>query len=84
MEHMEHILSSSSGGLREGQYRWSHDQVLKTIAEAIGTGLESAKWCPDLQEDHRLSWSWSATECHEENIICRPPQFGKEMAGSEW
>lgn len=45
IEHMEHILSSSSGGLKEGQYRWSHDQVLKTIAEAVGTGLESAKWC---------------------------------------
>lgn len=42
---MEYILSSCSGGLREGRYHWRHDQVLETIAEAISTRLESVKWC---------------------------------------
>lgn len=40
---LEHILTSCTTELEEGQYRWRHDQVLQTIAEAIGTGLEWAK-----------------------------------------
>ncbi|XP_061571176.1 uncharacterized protein LOC133424524 [Cololabis saira] len=34
---LEHILSSCSKALGEGRYRWRHDQVLKTVAEAIST-----------------------------------------------
>lgn len=40
---LEHILSCCTMALGEGRYRWRHDQVLKTIAEAISTGLEWAK-----------------------------------------
>ncbi|XP_030004234.1 uncharacterized protein LOC115429122 [Sphaeramia orbicularis] len=40
---LEHILSCCSMALGEGRYRWRHDQVLKTIAEAISTGIERAK-----------------------------------------
>ncbi|KAK0145090.1 hypothetical protein N1851_016010 [Merluccius polli] len=40
---LEHILSCCTGALGDGRYRWRHDQVLKTIAEAISTGLEWAK-----------------------------------------
>ncbi|XP_063054019.1 uncharacterized protein LOC134448252 [Engraulis encrasicolus] len=40
---LEHVLSSCSTALGEGRYRWRHDQVLKTIAEAISTGLAWAK-----------------------------------------
>ncbi len=40
---LEHILSCCSKALGEGRYRWRHDQVLKTIAEAIATGVEWAK-----------------------------------------
>ncbi|KAL7880337.1 hypothetical protein SRHO_G00025910 [Serrasalmus rhombeus] len=38
-----HILSCCTTALGEGRYRWRHDQVLKTIAEAISTGLLQAK-----------------------------------------
>ena len=37
---LEHILSCGTRALGDGRYRWRHDQVLKTIAEAISTGLE--------------------------------------------
>ncbi|KAK0134264.1 Zinc finger BED domain-containing protein 4 [Merluccius polli] len=40
---LEHILSCCTRALGDGRYRWRHDQVLKTIAEAISTGLEWAK-----------------------------------------
>ncbi len=40
---LEHILSCCPKALREGRYRWRHDQVLKTIAEVISTGVERAK-----------------------------------------
>ncbi|XP_053332775.1 uncharacterized protein LOC128506382 [Clarias gariepinus] len=40
---LEHILSCCSTALGEGRYRWRHDQVLKTIAEVISTGLVWAK-----------------------------------------
>ncbi|XP_062916611.1 uncharacterized protein LOC134352920 [Mobula hypostoma] len=40
---LEHILSSCARALGEGRYRWRHDQVLKTIAEAVSAGVEWAK-----------------------------------------
>lgn len=40
---LEHILSCCTMALGEGRYRWRHDQVLKTIAEAISNGLEWSK-----------------------------------------
>lgn len=40
---LEHILSCCTRALGDGRYRWRHDQVLKTIAEAISTGLVWAK-----------------------------------------
>ncbi|XP_061905517.1 uncharacterized protein LOC133651562 [Entelurus aequoreus] len=40
---LEHILSCCTRALGDGRYRWRHDQVLKTIAEAISTGLALAK-----------------------------------------
>ncbi|XP_063056078.1 uncharacterized protein LOC134450153 [Engraulis encrasicolus] len=40
---LEHVLSCCTTALGEGRYRWRHDQVLKTIAEAISTGLVWAK-----------------------------------------
>lgn len=40
---LEHILSCCTKALGEGRYRWRHDQVLKTIAEAISTGLVWSK-----------------------------------------
>ncbi|XP_061896860.1 uncharacterized protein LOC133645950 [Entelurus aequoreus] len=36
---LEHILSSCSKALGEGRYRWRHDQVLKTVAEAIAKAV---------------------------------------------
>ena len=36
---LEHILSCCPKALGEGRYRWRHDQVLKTIAEAIFTAV---------------------------------------------
>ncbi|XP_061896514.1 uncharacterized protein LOC133645675 [Entelurus aequoreus] len=42
-ETLEHILSCCTRALGDGRYRWRHDQVLKTIAEAISTGLAWAK-----------------------------------------
>lgn len=76
MEHIEHILRSCSEGLREGRYHWRHNQVLETIAEAISTRLESAKWCWTSKKTItfvRVGVQPSATK--------RPPQFGKYMAG---
>ena len=40
---LEHILSCCTRALGDGRYRWRHDQVLKTIAEAISTGLVWSK-----------------------------------------
>ena len=40
---LEHILSCCPKALGEGRYRWRHDQVLKSVAEAIAPGIESAK-----------------------------------------
>ncbi|XP_061093280.1 uncharacterized protein LOC133125737 [Conger conger] len=40
---LEHILSCCTRALGDGRYRWRHDQVLKTIAEAISAGLLWAK-----------------------------------------
>ncbi|XP_054626149.1 uncharacterized protein LOC129178189 [Dunckerocampus dactyliophorus] len=40
---LEHIFSCCTRALGDGRYRWRHDQVLKTIAEAISSGLEWAK-----------------------------------------
>ncbi|RXN12199.1 reverse transcriptase [Labeo rohita] len=39
---LEHILSSCSKALGEGRYRWRHDQVLKSIAEAISKGIKDS------------------------------------------
>ncbi|KAJ4939518.1 hypothetical protein JOQ06_028966, partial [Pogonophryne albipinna] len=38
---LEHILSCCPKALGEGRYRWRHDQVLKSVAEAIAAGIES-------------------------------------------
>lgn len=38
-EIMEHILSSCPAALGEGRYRWRHDQVLKSVAEAVCSAL---------------------------------------------
>ncbi|XP_051928401.1 uncharacterized protein LOC127604984 [Hippocampus zosterae] len=40
---LEHILGGCTRALGDGRYRWRHDQVLKTIAEAITAGLAWAK-----------------------------------------
>ena len=40
---LEHILSSCSKALGEGRYRWRHDQVLKSIAEAISKGIKGSR-----------------------------------------
>lgn len=40
---LEHILSSCPTALGEGRYRWHHDQVLKTIAEAITRAMVNTK-----------------------------------------
>ncbi len=40
---LEHILSSCSKALGEGRYRWRHDQVLKSIAEAISKGIKDSR-----------------------------------------
>ncbi len=39
---LEHILSSCSKALGEGGYRWRHDQVLKSTAEAISKGIKDS------------------------------------------
>lgn len=36
---LEHILSSCPTALGEGCYRWQHDQVLQTVAEAISKAV---------------------------------------------
>nr|BAC82600.1 reverse transcriptase [Danio rerio] len=38
-----HSLSSCSKALGEGQYRWRHGQVLKSIAEAISKGIKDSR-----------------------------------------
>ena len=40
---LEHVLSCCTRALGDGRYRWRHDQVLKTIAEAISAGMVWAK-----------------------------------------
>lgn len=40
---LEHILSSCSWALGDGHYRWRHNQVLKTIAEAISKGIGESR-----------------------------------------
>lgn len=40
---LKHILSSCAKALGEGRYMWRHDQVLKSIAEAISGGVERAR-----------------------------------------
>ncbi len=40
---LEHIMSSCSKALGEGRYRWRHDQVLKSIAEAINKGIKDSR-----------------------------------------
>lgn len=42
-ETLEHILSCCPKALGGGRYCWRHDQVLKTIAEAICTGFGNSK-----------------------------------------
>ncbi|KAI2661122.1 Spore protein YkvP [Labeo rohita] len=41
---LEHILSSCSKALGEGRYWWRHDQVLKSIAEAISKGIKDSRY----------------------------------------
>ncbi len=40
---LEHILSSCPAALGEGGYRWRHDQVLKSVAEAISSAVANNK-----------------------------------------
>ncbi|KAF1380358.1 hypothetical protein PFLUV_G00162830 [Perca fluviatilis] len=40
---LEHILSSCPTALGEGHYRWRHNQVLKSVAEAISSAVANNK-----------------------------------------
>ncbi|KAI4893046.1 hypothetical protein NFI96_026080, partial [Prochilodus magdalenae] len=40
---LEHILSCCPKALAEGCYRWRHDQVLRVIADVIGTGISFSR-----------------------------------------
>jgi hypothetical protein len=40
---LEDILTSCSKVLGEGRYRWRHNQVLKSIAEAISKGIKGSQ-----------------------------------------
>lgn len=40
---LEHVLSCCPVALGEGRYRWRHDQVLKTVANAIWDGINKNK-----------------------------------------
>ena len=40
---LEHIMSCCPKALGDGRYRWRHDQVLKTIAESICSGIASCR-----------------------------------------
>lgn len=40
---LEHILSFCPRALRDGRYRWGHDQVLRATADAICTGISISK-----------------------------------------
>ncbi|KAK3529620.1 hypothetical protein QTP70_032039, partial [Hemibagrus guttatus] len=40
---MEHILSSCPRALAEGRYCWHHKQVLKAVAESIGSTIGQAR-----------------------------------------
>lgn len=40
---LEHILSSCSWALGDGHYRWRHNQVLKTISEAISKWIGESR-----------------------------------------
>ncbi|XP_053183947.1 LOW QUALITY PROTEIN: uncharacterized protein LOC128367182 [Scomber japonicus] len=40
---LEHIMSSCPSALGEGRYRWRHDQVLRTVAEAISSAVDNNK-----------------------------------------
>lgn len=51
---LENVLSCCTTALGEGHYRWRHDQILKTIAEAINTGLVWAKQLGLPLEHHGL------------------------------
>ena len=43
---LEHIMSCCPKALGEGRYRWRHDQVLKTIAESISSGIACCRSKP--------------------------------------
>lgn len=40
---MEHILSCCPKAFGDGQYRWHHDQVLRALADTIGTAIHNSK-----------------------------------------
>lgn len=40
---LEHIMSCCPKALGDGRYQWRHDQVLKTIAESICSGIASCQ-----------------------------------------
>lgn len=41
---LEHILSSCPAALGEGCYCWRHDQIFKSVAEAISSAVENKKY----------------------------------------
>nr|XP_061785060.1 uncharacterized protein LOC133576095 [Nerophis lumbriciformis] len=51
---LEHILSCCPKALGEGRYTWRHDQVLKAVADTIGTGIQQNKH--QLPVRHNISF----------------------------
>lgn len=41
---MEHILSCCPKAFGDGRYRWRHDQVLRALADTIGTAIHNSKY----------------------------------------
>lgn len=40
---LEHILSCCLKAFGDGQYRWRHDQVVRALADTIGTAIHNSK-----------------------------------------
>ncbi|XP_069366366.1 uncharacterized protein [Paralichthys olivaceus] len=63
---LEHILSCCPKALGEGRYRWRHDQVLRSLADATCTAIQHSK----TQAAPKQSISLVRSRCHTMYLLC--------------
>ena len=56
---LKHIMSDCPRALGDGRYRWRHDQVLRTVANAVDAAICANNYKPEA----RLIYSVKAGEC---------------------